>query len=146
MALIDETYMRETFKFHKDVKVARITPYIAVASRRLQKWVGTAVYNSSDSDLRELLKLPEGLLAMHYMALNLNTSIRPDGLVKTEKVEGETTVQYLSPGETAQTAQQYLDQADEIIREFLQFDSLPAAPMSTGETGGQCEAATRWLT
>lgn len=127
MAKIDETYLRNTFRIQTDTKAARILPYISAASRRLQQMISNAVYASTDPDIAEIVKLAEGTLAMHYMTLNLNTSIRPDGLVKTEQVEGNVTLTYLSPNETNQTAQMYFDQAEELIREFLS-PSVGVAP------------------
>ncbi len=119
MALINEQYMRDTFQMHEKVVSGRITPYIAVASRRLKKWVGEEAYQNAD--LFEILKLAEATLVMHFMQLNLNTNIRLKGLVKTEQVEGNVTVQYFSPNETAQYAQQYLDQAEEIVRDLIGY-------------------------
>ena len=143
-ALIDETYMRQTFKIHKDVGMTRVTPYIAVADRRLKKWVGQENY--ANSELTEILKLAEGLLTMHYLILNLNTNIRPQGLIKTESAEGNVTLQYLSPTETAQSAQAYLDQADEIIRDLIDyavedgFEIVTDDKTKLGDTWGE------WLT
>lgn len=125
MALIDETYLRETFPIHGDVNDKRITPYLAIASRRLKKWVGATNYGNSE--LADELKLAEGNLAMHFLTLNLNTAIRPEGMVKSEQVEGEKTVQYFSPGETQNFAQQFLDQADEIVREIIADASQSSA-------------------
>lgn len=116
-SLINEDYMRETFPIHKDVKDKRVTPFLAVASRRLQKWVG--VINYADLNLKSELQLAEGSLTMHFLMLSLNTPIRSDGVVKSERVEGDVTIQYASPSETQNFAQMYLDQADEIVREIL---------------------------
>ncbi|MBS1793356.1 MAG: hypothetical protein JSS81_05850 [Acidobacteria bacterium] len=131
-ALIDETYMRTTFKIHKDVVSGRLLPYIAVASRKLQSWVGAANY--ADSGLAEILKLAEGSLAMSFLTLNLNTNVRPQGLIKVEKVEGEVTIQYLSPAETAQTSAQWFEQAEALVRDLLQLSDLPAPPQTVEET------------
>lgn len=136
-ALIDETYMRTTFNIHKDVASNRITPYINAASRRLKKWVGTARYTGSDADTLNLLKLVEATLVMHFLELNLNTNIRPKGLVATETVEGNVTVRYFNPVETAQFSEQYLDQADELIREFLDGDAADIEIVRDGDDCGQ---------
>lgn len=119
MVLINEQYMRETFNIHKDVDNKRITPYIAVASLRLKKWVGTTNYENAD--LVEILKLAEATLAMHFMELNLNTNIRAKGLVATETVEGNVTVRYFNPTETAEYAQAYFEQAEEIVRDLIGY-------------------------
>lgn len=118
-ALVDEAYMRSTFKIHKDVGAGRITPYIAIASRRLKKWVGETSY--ADSSLAEILKLAEGTLVMHFLIRNLNTAIRPNGLVATESVEGNVTLRYLNPSETTQTETAYLEQAEELIRDIINY-------------------------
>lgn len=126
MALIDEEYMRNTFNIHEDVEAGRITPYIVVASIRLKRWVGANVYATEVADLITVLKLAEGTLVMHFMQLNLNTHIRPKGLVKTESVEGNVTIQYLNPNETAQSAQLYLEQAQMILSGYIEDgDSMP---------------------
>lgn len=133
-ALIDETYLRTTYKIHKDVVSGRITPYIAIASRKLKSWIGTDNYAANDADLQTILKLAEGNLAMSFLTLNLNTNVRPQGLVKTEKVEGEVTLQYLSPNETAQVSQQYFEQAEILVRDLFQLSDLPSAPEIVEET------------
>lgn len=129
--LIDEEYMRGTFQIHSKVGTGRITPYIAVASKRLERWVGAANY--ADTDLADELKLAEGLIVMHLMTLNLNTNIRTAGLVRTEVVEDNKVVTYLSPTETAQTASLYLEQAEEIVRSYIQESSLPGVPLVNEE-------------
>lgn len=145
MAKIDETYMRNTFKIHPDVRAARINPYIAAASRRLQRMIDNSVYSSSDPDIAEIVKLAEGTLAMHYLTLNLNTSIRPEGLVKTEQVENNVTLAYLTPTEQDQQSRQYFEQAEELIREFL--SPVEGVAPEFVEFEESFEASTRkWLT
>lgn len=141
MAKIDLTYMRATFKIQKDVPDERITPYIIVASRRLQSWVG-ANYSSGNQDAQEVLKLAEATLAMHFLTLNLNTSIRPDGLVKTERDSRDVVLSYLSPQETETTAQAYLDQAQELIREFQ--SDIYIAPGIIGDDDNFEATTRRW--
>lgn len=123
MSLINEQYLRDTFKIHKDVSKTRIVPYLVAASRKLKTWVGADVY--ADMELTDVLRLAEGCLAMHFLTLNLNTNVRPQGLVKVEKVEGNTTLQYLSPQETAQISAQWFEQAEQIVREFVP-ENLPS--------------------
>jgi len=118
-ALVTEAYMRATFNIHPDVKPTRITPYIAVASRRLKKWVGDAFY--ADSTLAEILQLAEATLVMHFLIRNLNTNIRPKGLVATESAEGNVTLRYFNPSETTQTELSYLEQAEELIRDLIDY-------------------------
>lgn len=122
-ALVTEEYMRSTFNIHKDVGSDRIAPYIIAASRRLQKMVGSQLYGTQEQEIKDLLKLVEATLVMHYLELNLNTNIRAKGLVATETVEGNVTTRYFNPTETAQFTQQYLDQADELVREFFTGDA-----------------------
>jgi hypothetical protein len=124
-ALIDENYLRDTFNIHKDVKPSRITPYINPASRRLKKWVGLEVYGTSDNELKEALRLAEATLTMHFFIRNLNTNIRPKGLVGTETVEGNVTVRYLNETEITAAEANYLAQAEELIREFIVAPDIP---------------------
>lgn len=124
-ALINENYLRETFNIHKDVAPARITPYIKAASRRLLKWVGAGIYQTTDQDLQDLLKLAEGTLAMHYLIRNLNTNIRPKGIVATESVEGNVTIRYFNPVETSSFEADFLNQAEELIRDFILDADIP---------------------
>lgn len=121
--LIDETYLRATFNIHKDVAPARITPYIKIGSRRLIKWVGAANY--ANADLIEELKLAEATLVMHFLIRNLNTNIRPKGVVATETVEGNVTVRYLNPVETTAAETDFLAQAEEIVRDFILNPDIP---------------------
>jgi len=131
--LIDIEYMRGAFRIHTDVADERITPYLAPAARRLKKWVGADTYATADEDDAAVLKTAEGLVAMHYMVLNLNTSIRPEGLVRTERDEGSlnggVTITFLSPTETGLYGQMYLDQAQEILGELNLLDGTPGAPV-----------------
>jgi hypothetical protein len=147
MALIDENYLRTTFKIHKDVGSGRITPYIVIASRKLKNWIGTANYATNDADLILILKLAEGSLAMSFLTLNLNTNVRPQGLVKVEKVEGDVTLQYLSPNETMQTSQQFFEQAESLVRDLFQLSDLPSAPEIVAEEEiTDLEILDEWLT
>lgn len=146
-ALIDETYLRTTFKIHKDVVSGRITPYIAIASRTLKRWIGTDNYATTDTDLQLVLKLAEGNLAMSFLTWNLNTNVRPQGLVKVEKVEGEVTLQYLSPNETAQTSQAFFQQAESLVRDIFQLSDLPPVPEITGGEETSTDGTWwKWLT
>lgn len=131
MALIDVNDMRAWFNFHSDVADARITLYIASASKRLIRWVGATNY--ADSELADELKLAEALIVMHLIILNLNTSIRKNGLVGTESVEGNVQIKYLTPNETAALASSYLEQADEIISAYRQASDLPPVMMVNEE-------------
>lgn len=124
--LVDADYVRETFNIHVDVLDGRITPYIKPASRRLIKWVGAAKY--ADEDLADELKIAEATLVIHFMIRNLNTAIRPKGLVKTERVEGNTVVEYLTPTQSTELETDYLHQAEELVREMLETAENPPPP------------------
>jgi hypothetical protein len=129
--LITASQLTAMFDIHQDVEATRLTPAIRAGSRRLRSMVGETAYTDalsgspSNADRKEDLQYAEGCLAMHFSVLGLNTQIRPAGVVKTEKIEGETVVQYLSPGEIASLAQLYLDQAEEIVRIYVAGE-LPA--------------------
>ena len=123
--LINEQYLRDTFLIHQDVKSPRITPYLIAASRRLKSWVGNSVYGTQDNEAKEVLRLAEATLAMHFLIRNLNTSIRGKGLVSTEKIERDTVVTYLNPAQTEQTAHGYLADAEVLVRD-LKTDAVGA--------------------
>ena len=131
MPLITETGLREMFDIHSDVQNSRLKLAIAAGSRRLRSMVGDTAYDDatadtpSDAERRENLQYAEGCLAMHFAILGLNTQIRPTGVVKNERVEGEVLVTYLSPKEIYDLAMLYLDQAEEITRPY-KADELPA--------------------
>lgn len=126
MALIDENYLKDTFNIHKDVKSGRMTPAIARAARRLEAWVGSTTYASTE--VVTILKLAEGTLAMAFLIRNLNTGIRSNGLVLTEQVEGNVTITYQNPAQTAQTEQAYFEDAQNIVRDLIEASDLPPAP------------------
>lgn len=129
--LITEPDLRGMFDIHTDVAESRLTPAIRAAARRLRSMVDAAAYadaiseTPTDADRKDDFQYAMALLAMHFSIIGLNTQIRPTGVVKTEKIEGETVVQYLSPGEMAATAQLYLDQAEAVLRPW-KSDELPA--------------------
>lgn len=131
MALIDEDYLRDGFNIHKDVATTRIDSYIALASRRLKSWVGENTYATEEVNLQEILKLAEGTLTLAFMIRNLNTSIRPNGLVLTEQVEGNVTVSYMNPNQTQQTQESYFNDAQDIVRDLIEASDLPPAPELT---------------
>lgn len=139
--LITEPELREQFDIHEDVKSGRVTFAIGAAGRRLKTLVGAEAYddallddNATDAGRRADLDYAEGLLAMHYCLLGLNTQIRPSGVVKTEKIEGDTVVSYLTPNEIAALAAQYLDMAESVIRPYSLIDAVPDAQVEIVET------------
>jgi hypothetical protein len=128
--------LREYFEISKDIKDARLTPGIAAASRRLRAWVGDEAYADAllevpvDADRAADLTSAEAWLAMYFALLGMNTKITPGGVVKTSKVEGNTTHQYLTPGEMRELACLYFDQAHEIARRYMLTDETPDAEFS----------------
>lgn len=132
-ALVDENYVKTAFNIHKDVEDSRINPYLIVASRRLKKWVGDTNY--ADDDLKDVLKIAEATLVMHFMIRNLNTQIRSKGLVATESVEGNVTIRYLNPTETKQSEVGFLEQARELIDDLDIGSDIPPAPEVVLEDG-----------
>lgn len=128
--MIDIEYLRGAFRISDTVEDERISPYLKPAARRLKKWVGEETYGSDDEDIADILKTAEGLLAMHYLVLNLNTSVRPEGLVRTEQVEGNVTLSYLSATETGSLGQMYIDQAIELLDDLNLKDGTPGTPFA----------------
>lgn len=131
--LITVDELRACFAISPDIGDPRLTPSLAAAGQRLQSWVGTEAYadaggESSTDDLRrDNLRTAEAHLAMHFALLGLNTVLRPGGVVKQEQVEGGVLVQYLNPAELEILAAQYLNTAEELVREYLLADQNPAA-------------------
>lgn len=139
--LITETELRAMFDIHANVEPGRLTFGIGAAGRRLKALVGAMAYadallddTATDQIRRADLDYAEALLAMHYCLLGLNTQIRPSGVVKTEKIEGETVVQYLTPKELIDLSKQYLDIAEEVLRPYALLDAVPEAEVEIVET------------
>lgn len=139
--LITETELRAMFDIHTNVEPGRLTFAIGAAGRRLKALVGATAYadallddTATDQIRRADLDYAEALLAMHYCLLGLNTQIRPSGVVKTEKIEGETVVQYLTPKELIDLSKQYLDIAEEVLRPYALLDAVPQAEVEIVET------------
>lgn len=129
------------FDIHTDVKPERITFAIGAAGRRLKNLVGDTAYAdallddaTTDPVRRADLDYAEALLAMHHCLLGLNTQIRPSGVVKAEKIEGETVVQYLTAKEIFDLAKQYLDIAEEVIRPYALLSDVPDGQVEIVET------------
>ncbi len=133
--LIDIDLLREMFSISSDIVDGQLGGPLGAASRRLRGWVGNGVYEDAaaltplDADRTAELKLAEANLAMHFALLGLNTQLRPSGVVKTERVEGDTVINYLTPAEIKQLADQYLNQAEEIVRPYAIDDSIDAVAL-----------------
>lgn len=144
--------LREIFEIGEDIKDPRLKRHIAAAGRRLRSWVSDAVYEAAqgnapeDADQQQDLQLAEAHLAMHFAILGLNTALRPTGVVRTERVEGDTVISYHSPGEVEKLQQLYLATAEVIARPYLtesagSTDSLAFAVVEDESCSG--EASTR---
>lgn len=132
--LISEADLRTWFEISKSIEPIRFNMPIGAASRRLRSWVGDAVYTATDNTERvEDLKFAEAHLAMHFVLLNLNTVLRPGGVVEEERVEGDTTIRYLTPAKTKELSAAYLEQAEEITRPYMTSDGTPDAPFEIAE-------------
>lgn len=123
--LITADEIRERFDIDSEIDDKRIEWHIGSASRRLRKWVGAAAYadavldNPTDADRKEDLKNAESHLAMHFAIIGLNSPLSGKGVVATAmSAEGREMRKYLSPKDTAELAQMYLDMADEIARPY----------------------------
>lgn len=131
--LINAISLREYFDISADIIDGRLTPHIGAASRRLKAWVGAEAYADAlevapTNPLRaEDLKNAEAALAMHFAVPGLNTKLTPGGVVKTSKVEGNTVLSYLTPNETRQLKELYLEQAEELARPYALADGTPDA-------------------
>lgn len=123
--LIDTTFLRGQFDIHTDILDSRLQRNIGAASRRLRKWVGDEFYQSvvnksAEDDLRKDFQLAEANLAMHFAILGLNTPITSKGILQTTRSKDFSVISYLSPDKIAELQQMYLDQAEEIVRDYLQ--------------------------
>jgi hypothetical protein len=123
--LITVADLRTIFSISDDITDDRLARHLRAGSRRLRSWIGDDFYESaaSDADVKTELELAEAHLAMHFALLGLNTQLRSSGLVKTERVEGDTVISYLSPAEVDQLAQQFMNAADEISRPWWTVDA-----------------------
>ena len=131
--LITEPILREMFDIHKDVKSGRLTRHIGAASRRMRTMIGDEAYadalldSPTNAERKEDFIQAEASLAMHFAVFGLNTVVRPSGLVKTEKVEGDLVLQYMTPKDMADLSQLYLEMAEEILRPYALADGTPHA-------------------
>jgi len=118
----------------KEIKLTRITPYVIAASVRLRSWVGDAAYDDAldvpsiaalpvaeqrqITQRRAILKAAEGDLTMSYLVANLNSAIRPQGLLAETKVEGQTTERYFTPEQTQARAREFFEQAVILVEPY----------------------------
>lgn len=134
--LITADDLRERFGIVADIGAERLRPAIRAAARRLRGWVSAEVYTDAlllveqnetptNEDRAYDLQDAEAALSMHYLILNLNTNITPGGVVLQAKEDGNVTIQYASPAQTRDLAEQYLNQAEELARAWSLTDGTP---------------------
>lgn len=131
--LITADTFRERFDIDSEIDDNRLKPAIGSASRRLRKWVTDAVYDATlaladTADQKSDLQNAEAHLAMHFAIIGLNSPLSGKGVVATAMAaEGREMRKYLSPKDTAELAQMYLDMADEIARPYklASDDAMP---------------------
>lgn len=121
--LIDTDYLRTNFDIGADISDPRLVSRIGAASRRLRHWVGDDVYQSvlngsEAADRRIDFKLAEANLTMHFAIVSINAPVTTKGVVKAMKGEDNAVISYLTPNETAQLKELFLQEADEIIRPY----------------------------
>jgi len=140
--LITEAEFREAFNIASDVGPAQLTRPLAAASRRMREWVAEDAYaDAAHDDLavdqvrRQELDYAECLLGMHFAIVGLNTQITPDGVVKSAKDEGNTVLVYMTPKETLELRDAFLEQALQIIAPYrVPKESAAAGVTSTKPT------------
>ena len=129
-ALIDVSALRAMFEISEDVEAPRLTYAITAGNARVKDWVTDQDYNDATgndeqyNEKRNILEFAVGVAAMHYAIRGLNSNITPKGMVLQAKEEGSVVIQYLTPQQTAQAAQDYLEQAEELCRPYRRYDEL----------------------
>ncbi len=109
---------------------------LGVALRRIKSWVGVTVYDAAvaadeEDECKNDLQAAAGYLAMHFLIVNFNTVVRVGGIVKTEKVEGDTVLSYLTPDDTIKRSQEFFELADEMVRPWRADASTPLVEIIT---------------
>jgi len=98
--LITVDDLREIFDINEQIKDPRFSRALSAASLRLRRWVGDDVYDDAlsqqpdDLDRAEVLENAEAHLVMGFAIVGINTALRPTGVVRTEKGEGNVTITY----------------------------------------------------
>ncbi|HYE74529.1 MAG TPA: hypothetical protein VEF04_14415 [Blastocatellia bacterium] len=129
------------YALSKDIKTSRIELYLNSASLRLRSWVGDEIYDDalSDADVsalteaeqrkirqrRKLLKAAEGDLTMSYLIVNLNSAVAPKGLLVETRAEGQTVERYMTPDQTRARAQEFFEQACQLVQPYLLGGNIP---------------------
>lgn len=149
--LITVDELREQFAIDPEIKNPRFTRALAAAGRQMRAWVGDEAYDDAleadpDDETRKAdLQLAEAYLVMGLSVLGINTALRPSGIVKTERVEGNVTVSYHSPAEVEKLQQLYLATAQDIARAYILTDETTTEPfgIAVGGSDSSCEGVTR---
>ncbi|MCU0238516.1 MAG: hypothetical protein MUC29_03670 [Pyrinomonadaceae bacterium] len=113
------------FRIHKDIPNNRLNKPIAVAKTKLIKWVGQT--NFENTEIVDEIIFAWGHLAMHFCLLGINTYIRSQGIVVTEKAEGDTVNTYLKPVESETLQGSYLMMAREIVKDYMLLSDVEPA-------------------
>jgi hypothetical protein len=147
--LITVDELREIFDIDPHIGDPRFNKALAAASRRLRTWVGDEAYDDAlandpeDETRQETLQFAEAHLVMHFAVLGINTALRTVGIVRTERVEGNTVLTYHSPREVAELQALYLGQAEQIAGAYLLSDGTVDAFAVLSSSSSQCEGVTR---
>lgn len=159
--LITVDQLRDIFAIDADILDPRLTRALTVAGRHMRSWVGDEAYDDAlkvgptdddpageepdDPTRKEDLELAEAHLAMHFAILGLNTALRPTGVVREERAEGNTLIRYHSPDEVAKLKDAYLETAQTLANPYLLVDDSvePFGAVVGGSSGFECEGVTR---
>lgn len=131
--LITFDELRDIFDIDPQIEEKRFERALTAAGRRMRGWVGDEAYddaleeNPEDPTRKEDLEYAEANLVMHFAVLGINTALRREGIVLSEKIEGQAVPQYLTPAQVTTLQQQYLDLAEELARPYLLSDGTPGA-------------------
>lgn len=145
--LITVEELREIFDIDPLIKDPRFTRALAAAGRRMRTWVGDEAYDDAllvipvDETRKADLQYAEAHLVMGFAVLGINTSLRREGIVRSEKVEGSSVLTYHSPAEIERLQAQYFDEAEQLARSYLLTDGTPGPPLVVTSDEGS-ETAT----
>jgi hypothetical protein len=148
--LISVDELREQFAIDPEIHDARFTRALAAAGRQMRGWVGDEAYDDAlsatpdDATRKADLQLAEAYLVMGLSVLGINTALRPTGIVKTERVEGQVVITYHSPAEVEKLQALYLQTAEDIARAYLVVEeSTEPFGAVVGGSDSSCEGVTR---
>lgn len=153
-SLISVGTLREIFAIDEEIEDPRFRRALASAARQLRTWVGDDAYDDAlktepvDPNRQEDLELAAAHLTMHFAVLGINTALRPTGIAKTEKVEGNVVIQYHSPKEIAELQERYWETARAIAEPYVIVDESTVEPFGIAVVSedSNCEGVTRTRT